>query len=272
MMKNIPSKVIISLLLVFLFASCDKVFEYTPYSANVRKDRLDTHRKSLETVQKTEAAWPQDKPFRIALVADSHNYYKDFDDAMEAIANDDEITFVLHAGDLTYYGILKEFEIFHDIMEKAGKPYFTVIGNHDFVANGKTIYEIMFGELNYSFAFRNCKFIFFNNNIWENNNTEPDFFWLENALSDNHNYDHTLVIAHIPPWGDQFTPLYELTYHEIMINNNVTLSIHGHEHNFKYVEQYGDGMEYLVIGSPDKRGYFSIDVFKDSLSVNRVVF
>jgi 3',5'-cyclic-AMP phosphodiesterase len=259
-------------LLLFTITACDNVFEYTPYSANVPKSRQDTYVKNLDTLQNIGSGLSPALPFRFALISDSHNYYQDFYDAITAINHDEQALFVIHGGDLTYYGILKEYNIFYDIMKNTDKPYFTVIGNHDFVANGKVIYEKMFGELNYSFVFQNCKFVFFNNNIWENNNTEPDFFWLNENLADRQDFDHTFVVAHIPPWGDQFTPLYEQTYRDIMIQNNVTLSIHGHEHNFKYKDNYGDGMQYLVVGSPDKRGYFTIDVFKDSLSVNRVVF
>jgi len=270
-MRFLGKSIIISLIILSL-SVCEQVFDYTPYSTKVSSKRKDTHAKNLEALIDLETQLTPGQPFRFSLVSDSHDYFNDLDDAIAAIAKDEKSLFVLHGGDLTHHGILMEYNITHDIMSKAGKPWLTVIGNHDFITNGKIIYEQMFGEMNYTFIFNNCKFVFFNNNIWENYNTEPDFFWLEEALADAANYQHTFVVAHIPPWGDQFTPLYEKIYQDIVKSAGVSLSIHGHGHTHYYGRNYGDEMYYLIIGTPFKRSYCTVDVYADSVVVKQIPF
>lgn len=271
-MRFFSVKAIIIAVIVLLFGACEQVFEYTPYSAEVTAGRQDTHAKNLAALIDIENQLTPGQSFRFSLVSDSHDYFNDLDDAVSVISKDDESLFVLHGGDLTHHGILMEYNITHHIMSKVGKPWLTVIGNHDFVTNGKIIYEQMFGEMNYTFTFNNCKFVFFNNNIWENYNIEPDFFWLEEALSEAGNYDHVFVIAHIPPWGDQFTALYEQVYQDIVKSAGVSLSIHGHGHTHYYGRKYNDEMDYLIIGTPYKRSFCTVDVFPDTVIVNQIPF
>jgi 3',5'-cyclic-AMP phosphodiesterase len=266
------SKKIIVISLIVMLGACEQVFEYTPYATEVSNNRQNSHSKNLEVLKNLESNLTPGQAFRFSLVSDSHDYFNDLNDAISAIARDEESLFVLHGGDLTHHGILKEYNITHDIMSKVGKPWLTVIGNHDFVSNGKIIYEQMFGEMNYTFIFNNCKFVFFNNNIWENYNTEPDFFWLEETLADVRAYDHTFVVAHIPPWGDQFTDLYEKVYQNIVKSAGVSLSIHGHDHTHSYGRNYSDEVDYLIIGTPFKRSYCTVDVFADSIVVKQIPF
>lgn len=251
---------------------CDRVFEYNPYSASVRNKFRTTTKNNLDRLTILEQETQGNSRFKIALISDSHTNYNELSDVLDLINNDDEVMFVIHGGDMTDQGILKEFEIFHNIMDKLDKPWLTVIGNHDCRANGRVIYDEMFGDENYSFVFKNCKFIFFNSVVWELNNEEPDFEWLDNQLSGLSEFDKVFVITHIPSWSDQYTTTSESFYKNLMKSSGVTLSVHGHLHDHYYGEYYEDSVKYLVIGSVDKGSYCNITVMPDSVYLEKIVF
>lgn len=256
----------------FLFSGCDRLFEYTPYSANVRKSFEATTALHLEEIKTLEAETQGTAYFKIALISDSHIYYNGLVDIINLINQDEEVLFVIHGGDMTDNGMLKEYEIFHDLMNKLEKPYLTVIGNHDCLANGRPIYNEMFGEENYSFVFKNCKFIFFNDIIWELNYEEPDFFWLKNQLENSGGCSRIFVIAHIPPWTDQFAYATSLFYQTLLDSFDVDLSIHGHHHDHEYLEYYNDGVKYLIIGAPSKGSFCKMTIGADSVHIENVKF
>lgn len=262
--------------LIFLYIiiigviSCENVFEYSPYSGHVQGKDKDTRLSNLEKLSIQEKATSENKTFTFALISDSHTFYNDLDDAVLAINENENIEFVIHGGDLTDGGMIKEYEIFHNIVSDLNYPYFTVIGNHDCLANGLGIYKNMYGIDNYSFTYKDCKFIFFNNIIWELGYIEPDFFWLQSELEDTTSYEQVFVIAHIPPWSDQFTPVYSKLFEHFILTYNVSLSIHGHHHDHYFGCFFDDEKEYLVIGSVDKRYYCTITVFQDSISLDRI--
>ena len=264
-MRRFQIILITALTLFLATAACERVFEYTPYSSNVRSDRRDTHRKNLEKLRLIESQIAAEDTFKIGLISDSHTYYNSLADVAEQIENDTNIDLVLHGGDMTDGGMIAEYNIFHQLMHDLKAPYFTVIGNHDCLANGRYIYNDMFGPENYSFVFKNCKFVFFNNIIWELNNAEPDYQWLRDELFTNIPYDHLFVIAHIPPWSDQFSPLNTYAYRNMMDSANVSMSIHGHHHDHYFGNYFGDRIPYLVIGSPGKDTWCTLTVTPDTL-------
>lgn len=257
---------------VFLLVACERVFEYTPYSANVKKARQFTHAKNLDILLNNEDTLQGQNSYKIGLISDSHTSYDDLSDVVELIKQDNEISFVIHGGDMTDGGMIAEYSIFYKIMEKLKLPYFTVIGNHDCLANGRTIYNDQYGAENYSFVFRNSKFVFFNDIIWELNYQEPDFMWLIQELENASNYKHVFVIAHIPPWSDQFSTLNTNAYRIIMDSHNVSMSIHGHHHDHYFGNYFQDSIPYLVIGSPDKGSYCTITVSSDTVLLETIKF
>ena len=260
------------LLTGFLLSSCERVFEYTPYSANVKDDKKFTRQKNLEKLQKIEDETKDLDSFKFALISDSHTYYNSLDEVVNLINQDEEVLFVLHGGDMTDGGMIAEYTIFYEIMGGLDRPYFTVIGNHDCLANGRIIYNDQYGPENYSFVFKNCKFVFFNDIIWELNYEEPDFQWLLHELENHNQYDNVFVIAHIPPWSDQFSPIDTRVYKTLMDTSNVNISIHGHHHDHYYGDFFEDSVRYLVIGAPSKDIFCKLTVEPDTLILETINF
>lgn len=263
---------VVFIAVTLLFAGCDRLFEYTPYSANVSNKFTSTTEKNLEKIKTIEQETAGQAEFKIALISDSHINYNGLAEMINLINLDEDVLFAIHGGDLSDGGMLKEFEIFHNTMDDLSCPYFTVIGNHDCLCNGREIYSEMFGPENYSFVFKNCKFVFFNDIVWELNYAEPDFLWLQEQLENTGQYNKVFVITHIPPWSDQFTGTSSYVYRTLMDSSNVDISIHGHHHEHEYLEYYGYGVKYLVIGAPREGVFCKMTIMADSVHVETVNF
>lgn len=252
--------------------SCRKTFDYSVYSAYVPVEYRDAKSNNLEELAAQIPDSVNKKKLCFALLSDTHSYFNDLEDAVNTINKDEDVELILLGGDVTDGGMLDEYLIFSHIMEQSEVPYFTVIGNHDCLANGFTIYEQIYGEDDFSLVVGNCKFVFFNDVIWELNNREPDYFWLREQISETVGIDNTFVIAHIAPFSDSFPPLQQYAYTSLLDSNNVCMSIHGHHHTHYYGEYYEDGVMYMNIGSIDKRHYVKIYVENDSVMMERVIF
>lgn len=247
--------------LLFGSQSCTKLFEYSPYSANVDNEQLNTNAIQLQGIANQ---FKSPSHFSFAVIADVHYHYTSLTSIVKEINNDDEIDFVIIAGDISDQALLTEYELFYSIMKDLNKPYLTLIGNHDYNANGEKIYAQMFGETNYDFVFQNSHFIMFDDVFWESNR-KPDFNWLETKLQNNEEYEHQFVIAHIPPFGDQFDEMSEVRYVEIMADNQVSLSIHGHTHSYLSRDYYKDGVPYIVVPWLKDAEYAKISVMSGSI-------
>lgn len=247
---------IITFILFFSFQSCSKLFEYSPYDANVDDDQLNTNAIQLQGVSNQ---YQSPSNFSFAVIADVHYHYSSLASIVKHINKDDEIDFIIVAGDISDQALLKEYEIYYSIMDELEKPYLTLIGNHDYKSNGGDIYKQMYGETNYDFCFQDSHFILFDDVFWESNNS-PDFDWLESKLQDKDQYNHQFVIAHIPPFGDQFDTESEARYVALMEDYSVSLSIHGHVHFYVSSDYYNDGTNYLVVPWPKKPKYVKVSV------------
>ena len=239
--------------LILTFSSCENFFEFSVYEADVKQSNRNTTAKNLQLLKDIKV---ESETFKFAFLTDAHYYYDNLTTIINDINNNDEILFVVFGGDITEQALLREYYIFYDIMENLEKPYLTVIGNHDYNSNGNLIYARMFGDYNYTFEFNNNKFILFDDVVWESKKT-PDFNWLSSELQDNSSFNQVFVIAHIPPFGDQFTDEMSTTYRKLMSDNNVPLSIHGHTHSYSYEE---DVVSYLTLPSMKELGYGIITV------------
>lgn len=258
-------KVSVFIFIILSVFTCDNIFEYSVYDADVKESQKNTTSKNLIEV-KTKEQNSTDY-FKFAVISDTHFYYDDLRAIIDDINSRPDILFVIVTGDFTQQGLLKEYELFYEIIEKLSKPYLTVIGNHDYLSNGENIYNTMFGENNYTFEFKNNKFIFFDNIVWESNKI-PDFKWLTNELDDSISYNNIFVFAHIPPRDEQFTDSMRNSYRSILEENNAKLSIHGHAHSYDF--RIINNIEYLTVSTVNKDSYCIINVDGSSYSIDLI--
>lgn len=257
------------LIFIATLGSCEEYFEYSPYAGNVKSSYKNTDDRNMEAIIAVDSMQTEEITF--AVIADSHYNYHELNEAIVNINNRDDIDFVIANGDIADHGYLKEYELFHENMNKLVQPYLTVIGNHDYRSNGDIVYEQMFGETNKTFSFGNSLFILFDDVFWESNKN-PDMDWLEDELQKSTEYSHVFVLCHIPPYGEQFTDDYEERYKELMLTYNVDLSIHGHIHRNEYGDYYGDGMNYLAVESILDKEYGLITVKGNEVIVETIKY
>jgi 3',5'-cyclic AMP phosphodiesterase CpdA len=264
------------LLIVFtlIFSGCESPFSYSPFEARLAEEFKNTTQKNLVRIASMDTS--NNGTFQIALISDPHYHFNKLKDALVDIDNRKDVAFIIVTGDITENGLQKEFELFHQLMAQSRKPFLTVIGNHDYLSNGAAVYQQIFGPLNYSFTFNKVKFVMWDNVVWESNKT-PDWDWLQQTLNSSGEngvsratYSHTIPFSHIPPFDDQVSDKLEV-YRDLLRNQNITLSIHGHWHEYSNVQRY-DHVNYITIGSPQHRGYALLSVTPDTLTVTKVEY
>lgn len=260
---------IVSMLtLAGVLQGCELRFDYSPYDIIVESKYRGLTAENLAKLKEYDTG---ESSFKIAFITDTHTFYDEFEDAVKAINERDDIDFIIHGGDLTLSALHKEFTWFNEIMAKLDKPFLTVIGNHDYLSNGEAIYQKSFGVNNYTFTFRGCKFVMFDNIIWENGNKDPDFDWFKENLKNDNDYNFVIPVSHIPPWGDQYNYGNSFVFNHIMEENNIQLSIHGHTHNYYHGKRYNK-VDYLVGGDIADREFLIISIEGGNYNVERVFF
>ncbi len=253
----------LGLVALFGFGGCR--FEESPYSANPSRTNLNP----ANIARLNAVSQPTAEPFTIAVVSDTHTYYDDFLKTIRDIRENSGCDFLIHCGDVTDSGLLREFEWGDDIIKKADRPYVTVIGNHDALANGRGIYREMYGYYDFSFEYNRAHVICFNNNNWEFGPDVPDFGWLEAELSAKPLGEVKIVATHVPPFdSDRFSPAQQARFHTLMQTYNVSCVLNGHKHNLSTT--YRDGIPYVTVGSANKHVYVTLDVTAAGVSVERV--
>ncbi|NPD46307.1 hypothetical protein HNS38_11050 [Lentimicrobium sp. L6] len=100
--------------------SCSKLFEYSPYDANVENDQLNTNEIQLQGISNQ---FKSPSEFSFGVIADVHYHYTSLASIVKQINNDDEIDFVIIAGDISDQALLTEYELFYSVMKDLNKPY-----------------------------------------------------------------------------------------------------------------------------------------------------
>jgi len=268
-MKKIYSLFLILALLV----SCDEPFEYHPNQIRLRSDEQNLTAHNLSRLASQQ---PGDT-LHLLVMGDTQRFY----DAAEAFvkkANSyPHIDFVIHQGDISDFGMTQEFRWVHDIMKNLKWPYLTVIGNHDLLANGRKVYQQMYGDFNYAFVYGHTKFVFIDTNSLEYrfNGKVPDIDWLRRQLvhQPGDGWEQAIVVSHIPPYDNDFDSTLEMPFHQaLQESNRVRLSLHGHIHNWYTEKVYDNSVVYHATTTVKKREFTYLKVWGDGYDIRRVAF
>ena len=259
------------IILLFLFTSCEP-FEFSPYEVpHLKESETNLNAKNIEKISSISSV--NADSFNFAIISDTHIEYSTLEEVVNQINNDNDIRFVIHLGDMTDGGLYKEYNWTNEKMSKLNVPYIMVIGNHDYLSNGKLIYDKMYGSSSFTFIFNKTKFVCFDDVVWENNNTNPDFNWLNTNLSDNNLYKNTFVFSHIPPFSDQFNEYCELTFNNILASNNVKCSFHGHVHSYSFEQHYNNNSTwYFTADYLKNQKYYKIHVSDTFFNIQTISF
>jgi predicted phosphodiesterase len=268
-LKNIWRRCVFGLLLFTGVVSCDPWFSFSPYDTRLEEESYQALTEENLALIRAKDVGDTDE-FKIALLSDPHYHFSKVDDAVTDINNRNYFDFVIVTGDLTDNGLKQEFVFFHESMKNLTIPYITVIGNHDYLANGEVFYSQMYGAHNYSFEYKNVKFVLFDNVRWESEKV-PDFEWFSAELTNDKGYNHVIPFSHIPPFDGQMEEHLEY-FRDLMVNKKIAVSIHGHTHDFSLMDLFGDGVLYHTISSPQFRAYTELTITPTSIDIQKIEY
>lgn len=171
------------LLLPLLAAGCDHI-EYHPYDTDISGEQ-DINAKNIARI---EAACRGRQTVRFAMISDTQRWYDETEKAVEALNARDDIDFVLHGGDLSDFGLKKEFMWQRDILNRLRVPYVCLLGNHDCQGTGEAVFEKIFGPSDFAFTAADVRFVCLNTNAMEYDYSHPvpDFDFLEHEYGSSH--------------------------------------------------------------------------------------
>ncbi|MBK7854339.1 MAG: metallophosphoesterase [Bacteroidetes bacterium] len=129
-------------------SGCDQ-FDYNTYQTDVYDGHLE-----LKTNYNIERLLgkPRKDTLKIVFTGDTQRFYDDLEDLVEEVNDILDLDAMIITGDITDFGIGREFKWINKELLKLKVPLLTVIGNHDCIANAKEIYREIFGPLDYSFT------------------------------------------------------------------------------------------------------------------------
>lgn len=256
--------ILTTLLLLSTFA-CK--FDTSPYGAKVASIELNDE--YLRVIAENEPG--VSSTFKIAFIADPHNYYDELEELVREINARGPYAFVVVVGDVTNYGLLDEFKMTDSILSGLAFPYIVAIGNHDLLSNGGLIFSRLYGREQFVLSYKNVYMVVFNNNNWEMGGEYPDTAWVQTQLAMAPGGSQPILVSHISPDdAERFEPG-EIAQWENLVNTyGVVYTMNGHNHN-PYVKPFG-GSTHIVVGAPSKRVFFELQVTPGGVSHQKISF
>ncbi len=262
-----------------LFASCD-MLENHPYATKI-DGKTDINTTNAAIIQSSGLK----PPFKFAFITDTQGALDEMKDALDIISARGDIDFIVHGGDMTDFGMIKEFVWTRDMLEKYSIPYLTVIGNHDCLGNGKETFNYMFGPENYSLQIGPVYLMMLNTVALEYDYSYPvpDLEFIENEAlriatlnaSSPGAVTHSIVVMHAQPYDGQFNnnvakPFnYYISQLPGMEDDDPArpdgsrakgLCLNGHNHSTSVTDIFDNGILYYQCANMAKRTFFVITV------------
>lgn len=260
-------------LIIFYLASCDMI-EYHPYDTDLDNEHLHVNEKQLARLSEMT---PDSDTLRFIWTGDTQRFYEETEAFVTAVNKTSGVDFVLHGGDLTDYGMKQEYLWMDDMLKELTIPYMVIVGNHDLVALGQSIYECIYGPTNFSFVYNRTKFMCLNTNVLGYDYTEPipDFDYIKTSVNDSieYEYDRTIVAFHSNPGGLEFNNNVADYFHSsIKQSKHLMFCLHAHAHNIQVNDYFNDGTIYYGCDDMESRTYMLFTVIGDSYSYEVISF
>ncbi|MBC6991802.1 metallophosphoesterase [Hymenobacter sp. BT491] len=261
-MRLFSTRLFLLSMAVVLAASGCNLLEYSPNQAYVPAAERHLTAQNLRRLQQQPLS-PTDT-LRFVFIGDSQRFYDEADDFVASVNEQQDIDFVMLAGDISDFGLVREMRWMHRRLQRLRVPYLTVIGNHDQVGNGRNAYQTVFGPLNYSFVRGGTKFICVDTNGREYGfqGRVPDVSWLTQQLADTAGAQRSVVVCHVPPTDADFDPQLVQPYaRTVRSSPQLVLHLAGHTHRYTAGQPFRDGITYLTTYNFEKGRYHIVSVW-----------
>jgi predicted phosphodiesterase len=244
---------------ILLLCACN-AFEYQPYDGRISGE-TGINDKNVALI---ESKCASKDTLRFILISDTQGWYDDTEDFVEVANKRSDIDFVIHAGDISDFGVTKEFTWQRDILNVLRVPYVVLIGNHDSLGDGDEVFEKVFGKPNFAFRAGRVKFICLNTNALEfdYSNPIPNFDFMDSQLDSVPSPgDATVFVMHARPFSEQFNNnVAKMFEYEIRRFPGLLFCLSGHDHQVEADNLFGDGVMYYADANIAKRKYFVFTV------------
>ncbi len=242
------------LLLSLGLAGCDLI-DYHPYDVRISGEtEVNAH-----NIAKIEVNCKGKKAIRFVTMGDSQRWYDETEDFVKEINKRDDIDFVIHGGDMSDFGLTKEFLWQRDIMNGLKIPYVALIGNHDCLGTGEDTYKKVFGPTNFSFIAGDIKFVCLNTNALEYDYSEPipNFSFIEEELINRKDeFSKTVISMHAHPYADVFNDNVAKAFQYFITQYpGLQFCTAAHNHSFDDRILFDDNVHYIVSDCMKSRSY-----------------
>ncbi len=251
---------------------CSHTFEYHPYELKLQNKYKNINQRNMEELLARDR---NRDTVRFIMMGDTQRWYDETKDFVKAVNRRTDVDFVIHGGDITDFGLKKEYYWIHDIMSGLNVPYVAIIGNHDNLGSGEEVYEAMYGALNFSFIYSGIKFVYLNTNALEYDYSMPvpDFKFIEEQIADTSYYHSSVVAMHVPPEGTEFNNNVAKPFQEYIRRlTNLRFCLHAHNHRLMVTDFFQDGLIYYGSDAIVHRNYLLFTVTPDSYTYEVVYF
>lgn len=247
-------------------------FEVHPYDTDVDGP---TDINAINTLRIEEALRGR-TDYRFAVISDTQGLYDETEEAVAALNARGDLDFVLHCGDLSDFGLKKEFQFQRDILGRLAMPYVALIGNHDCLATGQEVFQRIFGQTNFAFTAGDTLFICLNTNAMEYDYSVPvpDFDFMEYWLTHLPSGVTRIVWAmHVRPGEFQFNNNVKKAFeYYILRSPGLPFCLYGHEHTLRVDDLFEDGVLYYQCPDIGKRTYLLFTMHENGYEYEAVAF
>lgn len=259
--------------IIFVITSCNEL-EYSPNQKFDKDSPRNLNAKNLDRLYSNESLADTNDTVRFILTGDTQRSYDQAVDLIAVANKFQKLDFVLLNGDISDFGLLKEMKTITKIYEQLKVPYITIIGNHDLIANGSAVYQRMFGELNFSFVYKNVKFICHdaNSREYKFNGKIPDLDWLGKELQTPNDVTGIVGVSHIPPRSADFDPSLKLSYENLLNSTpKFIVSLHSHENTNDIYYPLPGGVPFIVSNAVTNRQFLYVEIANGQLIKNEII-
>jgi Icc protein len=259
------------LIVFFCITGCNS-FEFSPEQTFDSNSPTNLNAAGLSKMLRNH---PKDDTIRFVITGDTQRSYNEVTKLVEKINSFNDLDFVAVAGDLSEFGVLQEMEWVAKQFDKMNAPYVAIIGNHDLVNKGKSVFTRMFGELNYSFIYRGVKFVCHDTNGREYgfSGNVPDIAWLASQLQPQQGVEAFVGISHVPPNSEDYDPNLIQPYHSLFDKTpNFLASFHAHTHTYAEFGYPGSNIPYVITATVGASEFLLVKIINNKLSYERVFF
>jgi Icc protein len=260
------------LILTFIVCSCNSD-EYSPNQTFNRRSANASNEKQIARLHEQTPG----SAIRVVISGDTQRSYAETRLFVDHVNARNDIDFVILNGDISDFGLLAEFNGIYEIYDRLDVPFIAVVGNHDLVANGRAVYEKMFGPLNFTFNYGPIKFVCHDTNgrEYDFDGTTPNLGWLKSNLTIGNGISNLIAISHVPPIDADFDPAL-VTPYQTLFNQTPGLiaSIHSHRHSKleTFYQTGNSGVPFIVTNAIVNRAYTIITLQNGQINAQEVNF